>query len=288
MGVYVKSKKLLLAFSLGLLFAFSISAHALGITSSASENGMVWQKNDSGVQVHRNVINVITGRFENRWIAITYRGKLLRSDSSKIFVYMNLNGRQTQSYGRIQALPMKCMRADYSRLDPDGILSCSFGAADSMLGEAHFPELLANALGSEDWNLELAFVDQFGNWDKAGNENYKFHFDAAREASRPTEYFNFGSSLSYQADTDSLKITYVPGALDIESHLTTGIVMGAKIEGREIQSTALSYNAQTRTFEGNLKLSEIEDGHLEVWFFDSKGNYDSNFGKNVSFTLRRK
>jgi flagellar hook protein FlgE len=183
---------------------------------------------------------------------------------------------------------MNCQRVDASRGNPQGTLSCSF-LTDSFQNSTY---LLASSPGDVDWNIELVFFDENGQVDKAGNSNYALTFPAATEQSNQTGNFNSGSSLSYDAATDTLSVTYAtytPGALDSSSHSSTGIFMGAMINGQPLPPAKLALDPKFQDqFLGTLNVAGYPDGKLEFYFYDAQGHYDSNEGANYSFTLRRK
>jgi hypothetical protein len=81
----------------------------------------------------------------------------------------------------------------------------------------------------------------------------------------------------YEGRTRTLSVMYT-GAL--RSHVKVGVVLN---------ETLIGY-ADLQISRGNVQIGQFEiaqdaSGDLELFFVDSNGNYDSNFGQNFEFTI---
>jgi hypothetical protein len=64
------------------------------------------------------------------------------------------------------------------------------------------------------------------------------------------------------------------------------IYAGIILNGRNLPDVWLHREAHGALL-GSMSLNEVEDGKLEIYFFNSKGQYDSDYGQNYQFTLSR-
>lgn len=259
-----------------LLSATTVFAYTVGISAPASERGDVCKDVAYGVSVCRSVVNIITGSFEARSLSVSYSGRLAKA--AAVYAYVSVNGQG-------QTSQLRCGITGASRAS-SGYMACTMSAIN---GYQSNPALLSQAASNEAWNLEMAFTDGQGNWDKNGNENYKTNFTAAQEQSNPTGYFEGNCALTYQAKPKSVIVScesYVPKFHQLK--LETGVFIGAKINGKDLPTVQMTPDNQDLNYTATIDLTEVPDGSLEIYFHDGAApiNYDSNFGQNYAFTLR--